>query len=293
MSILWLLACEPCPDDPSLAVPDTETSSPLEEQRSTVSAWDGWVEVATGRYHTCVLDIGGRIVCSGCETALTDSNILTEPIDCTALPGSWSNIAAGLGYTCASGPNGTLCNTPNQPPSPLFDLAMGTSVACGFTVGGAPVCWPSTGSGPLQQPLDSELSALSATSNHQCGIRADHTVACWGAQALTPPDGQYQAIDAKADFHCALNESGVDCWGRNALPSIEGTWESLTVGYEHACVYNDTEVRCWGATEFGPTDPIEEGIVMMDAGLRHTCAVRKDGHVECWGDPTSGAIYPP
>ena len=121
-------------------------------------------------------------------------------------------------------------------------------------------------------------------------------IECWGvfAEDNPAPHGQFKDLDSTLTFLRALDDEGVQCWGGDEpLPNVEGAWDAITVGNKHACAYTATDYHCWGATEYAPTEPIEEGIKMMDAGYKHTCAVRGDGHIECWGDPTYGRIYPP
>jgi alpha-tubulin suppressor-like RCC1 family protein len=90
---------------------------------------------------------------------------------------------------------------------------------------------------------------------------------------------------------------------------------AVTMGVGHACALNnDGGVRCWGLNECGqlgngesggchegedealfstvPVDVIglESGVVAVDAGGWHTCAVIEGGGVKCWGDDYYGQI---
>ena len=60
---------------------------------------------------------------------------------------------------------------------------------------------------------------LTAGNDHNCGLKADGSVDCWGrndyGQATDQP-GPFVALAAGGHFTCALRaDGGVDCWGIN------------------------------------------------------------------------------
>jgi alpha-tubulin suppressor-like RCC1 family protein len=93
-------------------------------------------------------------------------------------------------------------------------------------------------------------------------------------------------------------------------PSVRATGqEQLALGNAHTCAIDAGDVRCWGANEsgelgYGNTDDIGDdepaasaGVVdiggkaiAIAAGLRHTCVIRSDGQVLCWGDGLNGKL---
>ena len=99
-----------------------------------------------------------------------------------------------------------------------------------------------------------------------------------------------------------------------ADPAPAGGVRSLTAGTAHTCALLGTgEVKCWGGNDYGQlgqedgrtrgdgpsemgTDllPVEVGtgrsVVALDAGPHHTCAVRDDGRVVCWGSNSRGRL---
>ncbi len=85
----------------------------------------------------------------------------------------------------------------------------------------------------------------------------------------------------------------------------------VTLGQAHTCaLLTDRTVRCWGANDAGQSaagtraavgdepnelvalEPISVGgaVAQIEAGGFHTCALRQDGGVRCWGDGADGKL---
>ena len=64
-----------------------------------------------------------------------------------------------------------------------------------------------------------QYSAVTAGSNHSCGLRTNGTITCWGRNddgQLNAPDGQYSAVAAGTDYACGVRTDGtITCWGDN------------------------------------------------------------------------------
>ncbi len=130
------------------------------------------------------------------------------------------------------------------------------------------------------------------------------------------------SIAAGSGHACVLRESGkVACWGRNDQGQLgDGTTEDrssavavqgladvveLALGRDHTCARrSDGAVLCWGSNARG-----QLGIGQAGAGSRrpvmvrglsdakaiasgdeHTCALRNDGPMVCWGDNRDGQL---
>ena len=67
-----------------------------------------------------------------------------------------------------------------------------------------------------------------------------------------------------------------------------GDWvlfASVSAGGSHTCrVRSDGPVACWGLDDEGQATPPEGQFASVNAGGRHTCGVRTDGSVVCWGN---------
>ena len=110
-----------------------------------------------------------------------------------------------------------------------------------------------------------EIDALvSAGGAHNCGMRANGTVACWG-----------------------LNN-----FGQSTPPA--GTFTQVKVGSWHNCgVRANGTVACWGKNDFGQSTPPAGTFMEVSAGSAHTCGVRANGTIACWGDNYDGQSTPP
>ena len=69
---------------------------------------------------------------------------------------------------------------------------------------------------------------------------------------------------------------------------------ALSAGEEHSCaVRSDGAVVCWGANDFGKASPPGGRFTSVSAGADHTCGVRVDGSVACWGQDGFDRASPP
>lgn len=131
-------------------------------------------------------------------------------------------------------------------------------------------------------------------------------------------------ISARVQSACArLADGSVRCWGWNERGMLgDGTMidrstpvvvrgvrdaTAIAVGRYHGCaIVRDGTVRCWGANDSGqrgtgaasPEDNLRDattvvglsGATAIAAGWDHTCALRDDGSVWCWGQGEGGQL---
>jgi alpha-tubulin suppressor-like RCC1 family protein len=181
-------------------------------------------------------------------------------------------------------------------------LTLGAVHTCALLSDGTVRCWGRNDSGQLgdgtttSSPtpvavmgLGGMATALVAGGDHTCALLSDDTVRCWGrndsgqlGNGTTTPSptpvavmglgSMATALVAGGDHTCALlADGGVQCWGRN---------DSGQLGN--------------GTTTPSPTPVAVMGLggmaTALVAGAYHTCALRSDGTVRCWGRNDSGQL---
>jgi len=69
---------------------------------------------------------------------------------------------------------------------------------------------------------------------------------------------------------------------------------SVSAGFIHTCALKGNgTVECWGDNSVGQLAAANGTFTQIDAGAKHTCGVKSDGTVACWGDNSSGQSTPP
>ena len=130
-------------------------------------------------------------------------------------------------------------------------------------------------------------------SGHTCAVRSDQTLACWG-------NNRYGQLGS-------LVHAGTDT--ANPTPALVSGLTGVTAvaaGRMHTCALrSDQTVSCWGNNVYGQLgNPLNAsvnsatatpltatgliGVIAIDAYYDHTCALRSDGTVACWGSNISG-----
>jgi alpha-tubulin suppressor-like RCC1 family protein len=125
------------------------------------------------------------------------------------------------------------------------------------------------------------------------------------------------------DHTCArLTDGRVKCWGSNfdgeigdgttidrSVPTevvgLAGTVQLSMGGLDHSCArLSDGTIRCWGSGSYGqigdgaevartvPTSTagLTSRATQISLGSRHTCALRDDGAMSCWGRNLEGEL---
>ncbi|NBO38609.1 tandem-95 repeat protein, partial [bacterium] len=315
------------------------------------------VSISAGDKHTCVVESTGTTKCWGASasgalgigTATYSQYALPQAIVTTNISSfTHTMVAAGSEFTCLMGTttNKVTCWGKNS----TYQLGRGTSSTTNVL---AP---SSTTVANLSDPI--AISA-SKSGGHACAINSSGNVYCWGSSssgqlgnnstASTQSAVQVvlaggstalpfvRSIAAGGSHTCAAlsyNSSytaGIYCWGSNSNGQLgdssttnrnvatpvdttnqgstsSGTWFTQVVaGTSHSCALrNDGAVFCWGANSFGQlgdnstterTIPTAvnslgagSGVVSLTAGHNHTCALKNDHSVHCWGKNEFGQL---
>lgn len=250
--------------------------------------------LSAGGSHTCALTAAGGVKCWGSNIsgALGDGT-LTErlvPVDVIGLRSGVTAISAGGGHTCAlTATGGVKCWGHNA----YGQLGNGGG---GESCSGS-ICHRS----PVEvSGLESGVVAISAGSWHTCALTADGVVKCWGGNRIgqlgdgggglpcevdtvcrfTPVDvvnlgSGVIAVNTMVDHTCAITAAGaVKCWGDN----FAGQLGDGASGEEQ---YRPIPVQVTG---------LNSGVIALNVGLWHTCALTAAGGVKCWGGNRDGEL---
>lgn len=69
---------------------------------------------------------------------------------------------------------------------------------------------------------------------------------------------------------------------------------TIAAGADHSCAIRvDGTIVCWGSNSYGQTDAPGGAFTAVSAGTYHSCAIRTDSTVVCWGDNPYGQIDAP
>ncbi len=240
------------------------------------------VALAGGNLHACALQRAGTVVCWG------------------------SNLQGEMGAGPVNDPSNVGIN-PKTPQlvvnlSDAVSIAAGGYTTCAIRADTSVWCWGGGVAGQAgpgvhnPSPISTHISfpvvipnvtnAVSLSMNYtsSCAVLQDRSVKCWGAN--TGVTGN------------PLAESAVTV-------SSVGNAAAMSLGYSHACVLKaDTSVACWGSySHLGAAGPQSAPVAILDAsnnpltnvlavtsGLDHSCALKEDGTVFCWGLDDKGQL---
>ena len=130
----------------------------------------------------------------------------------------------------------------------------------------------------------------------------------WGAETVAmrvtmPNDDSFTAVfDLQGFFSTPLSGDGgnlerceVPSLPASQYPPIEGIGSmpgTVAAGGTHSCMLRpDGTVLCWGGNQGVDAGPPDGTFTTLTAGYSHTCGLRQDGQAECWG--ASGPIETP
>lgn len=178
-------------------------------------------------------------------------------------------------------------------PSGVSDIASGSGHVCRLDEGEL-LCWGTNGSGqlgdgtrvaqltPIRIGTRADWVQVGTGEGFSCGRTTACELLCWGENS----NGQLGQGDV------------VDRLDATVVPG--GPWATFTAGQAHVCAIDEAgTLRCWGHNfegQIGLADPFGSGDVLaptevtpgtryldVSAGDGHTCAIREDGRMLCWG----------
>lgn len=107
--------------------------------------------------------------------------------------------------------------------------------------------------------------------------------------------------DSLADESRSLDTAGGEVLPVDTAPPVDteppidtgvedvGDWAYVSAGWAHSCgVKKDGRVLCWGLDEYGQASPPAETMSIVSAGETHSCGIKLDGTAACWGYDSVG-----
>ena len=217
-----------------------------------VPGLSGVERLALGWSYSCALLAGGAVRCWGSRDVAAPASAIADG------PPTAARLATDRGRVCAlSADGGRRCwgrgaFVAPADLGPVVDLAFGSAHTCALERGGAVRCWGMNDRGQLagtpgRTPLGpiaavpveglGDVTRIVAGYHHNCALRADGTVACWGdneygqlgvgtaggsgAPAPVPGLADIVEIGAGQSHTCARTRGGqVLCWGWNWLGQL-------------------------------------------------------------------------
>jgi alpha-tubulin suppressor-like RCC1 family protein len=309
---------------------------------TVVAGLSGIESVAAGSSHTCALTSGGTVVCWGSNiagelgpnAAISGTAANPTPVAVTGLSGVTA-LSAGVFHTCALASDGSVfCWGSNvgrrlgsgvvggtATPTRVTGLGPVTSIStngqghtCARMTDGTAVCWgvnfygqlgSSTGNGTSTGSLATPVAGLTglvATAagwNHSCALKADATLVCSG-------------LNSTGQLGTATNNGVLTANPTpTPVPGLSGV-ASVSAGLAHTCaVRTDDSVWCFGENGFGELGattnvgvafaanpapapvPGLTGVASVAAANKHTCALKSDRTIACFGSNQYGQLGNP
>ncbi len=268
---------------------------------ATVTNIANAIAIAAGGSHTCAVISDGTAKCWGINQngEIGDGSIGTNrliPVPVQGLAGPAIAIAASATNTCAHLTDGTAqCwgqNSYGQIGNYVFTPQPITLPATVLQKGGDNL-----------SPL-TNITAISTGSGYACALVATGTARCWGfnqfgelgdgttinRRSVETQSGVTNAvtITAGAGTACAVSADGkTKCWGKNVNDR----------GFLEQTGLVDGQLGNGDTTTTFTTTPVPVAGVggsisaaVIAAGSQHTCAIRTNGSVLCWGRNNHGQL---
>jgi alpha-tubulin suppressor-like RCC1 family protein len=292
-------------------------------------------DLSFGPTATCGLSLDGRAECWGQSLGATPSDVQFQAIavgeahvcairsgdgalqcwgdnrygQATPPTGGYSAVVSGDRYSCAIsdqvgtrrlscwGQGAAVTGVPQN--QYFYSMSAFGPNICGDAGYLAKFCWGADAA--ALQPPASNLSHFAVGARHVCAISGGGTVSCWGdnsrGQLNVPAGSGFYKVWAHGDLSCAYNNDGMRCWGAQTF-SREGPGPrmapvAIAAGEAHTCtVRGDRGVGCWGDNDFGQRNVPVHRAQALSANAEHSCSLRADGQALCWGDNTHDGATP-
>lgn len=261
--------------------------------------------IAVGFAHVCALrETDGSVLCWGDDTDGQSS----PPA------GKYVSVHSGDRYSCAirdaQGARPLVCwgagaaveNVPQN--QYYYDVSAYGANVCANVGPYYKFCWGEDAAA-LQPPASVNLANYAVGARHACAISMQQggRVHCWGdnsaGQLQVPADTGYYRLSAHGDTTCADHNDGMRCWGGGQevflpSPGPRMSTHGIAAGEAHSCTLRSNRgIGCWGDDTFGQASVPVHRASAVSANAEHSCSVAANGRPRCWGDDTHAGSTPP
>src|SRR5205823_3502286 len=254
----------------------------------------GATGVTGGAFHSCARFPNGTLQCWGRNSdgqlgaPATTGVASPRPVPVTDI--TTATVVTGGGYhTCALLQNGTVRCWGQNDYGQLGDGTLTPTIVPNRT--------------PVQVFGITTAVVVSAGGFHTCALLADSTIRCWG-------QNNYGQLGDGTTTNAVSPITTPASPRPTPMPAtVTGITTAVAVeaGALHTCaLLRDGTLRCWGDNGYGqlgngsqrgiyaPSEaPAVTGIttaVAATSGAEHTCALLRDGRVQCWGRGLFGRL---
>ena len=157
-------------------------------------------------------------------------------------------------------------------------------------------------------PGDLRFKAVATSPTGTCALLTDGTPLCWGrprdtSAQPTIPTGKFEQIYGGYHY-CALSADGMpQCWDFKEAGTHDCDAAEVVASGQLCSTSGQPEVTTDGTRDqasvfisgfyYDQTPPSGEAFTELAPGNGHTCALRQDGSVACWGRNDVGESAPP
>lgn len=280
-----------------------------------VGTFASWKAVGVGARHSCAVRDDGSLWCWGANDhgQVGDGGVKWQYRPVTVDAGNWKSVAGGDAHSCGVGGDDSLwcwgANDKGQLGDPQLAAVQRTPRRIGTAL------YTAVAAGPFDTAAireDGSLWGFGLGDGNRNGAGASSTA------PVATPEHAVLSVSLGAEHGCALGKDGsLACFGADparigasgsatrAQVGGAGEWLAVAAGDTHTCaVRRNGSLACFGESDRGalgqgtrvaksaiPKD-VDDGVryVAVGAGLGFTCALRKDGHLACFGDDAVGEL---
>lgn len=335
MAATWLVACQPNSEQRVSAIDAltvAEGGVCALGHNSAVACWPSTQSTPGLNQNLSVLGAGG--IAAGLHAEQNSTRLEQITLGERTICGVYSDHS----WTCwHDGSSRGIDVSSVLGTSKVTDLAIRgfEPVYCAAISGGGVRCGGSELGGTLSFGASDVFEEVVLGTNHVCALSDSKQARCWlldevkaergqvspgsarnFGQAQVPENLRFNELAAGLAHTCGITiDKRVLCWGAGKAKETEAErqdtasnefryhfgqslspdtqFTSVVAGDYHSCgLRADGRVRCWGLDNFGQSSPPSRKFAKLAAGADSTCGIVEDGGIECWGKQFGGQFQP-